>query len=85
MDAEFVVTPPVADGDPAYLVLSAAETARLVGTGTTTRVVRAGVALMLAQYAGVWDVQVSGVGGVDPVTTLAKGALTIEIDVTRDT
>jgi len=66
-------------------VLSAAETARLVGSGTTQRVVRAGVALMMAQYAGVWDVQVSGPGGADPVTTLAKGGLTIETDVTRDT
>lgn len=83
VDAEFAVTIPAADGDPAFLVLSAAECNRLMSGATTRRVVRAGVALMMAQYTGVWDCQISMPGGLDPVTTLAQGALTIEIDVSR--
>lgn len=83
VDSTFIVTKPVVDGDSAFLVLPAAETTRLVANAQTRRVVRDGVALLMAQYKGVWDCQISGTGGTDPVTTLAQGALTIELDVSR--
>lgn len=82
VDASFTITPPtVADG-PAYLVLPAAESARLAGTGTRKRVVRSGVAVLVATYSGVWDCQVADPLG-DPVTTLVQGSITIEADVSR--
>jgi hypothetical protein len=37
----------------------------------------------IQRYSGVWDVQVSGSGGADPVNTLAQGSLTIDMDVSR--
>ena len=82
VDATFAITPPaVADG-PAYLTLSAAETARLVGLGTIVQ--RGGpTPRAIQQYKGVWDVQVATPGGLDPVRTLAKGTLTLEADVSR--
>ena len=89
VDATFTITPPtVADG-PAYLTLPAAETARLLEGAPLVRVYRKAsgrgvtTSAMLPQYTGVWDVQVSGVGGADPVTTLAAGKITITLDVSR--
>lgn len=68
VDATFTITEPAVPGDPAYLTLSSQDTARLAQTGA---------------YSGQWDVQVSGPGGVDPVTTLAQGTLTLPLDVTQ--
>lgn len=89
-DSTFVITPPAQAGDPAYLVLPAAETARLAGTlgvpatvrrqsGFNTIEVRS-----VLNYKGVWDVQISGANGTDPVTTLAQGSITITLDVSRE-
>ena len=84
VDAEFTITPPAVAGGPAYLVLPAAETARLV-EGAAVRRVRtaAGQTAYEAVYEGVWDCQVSGVDGADPVTTLVQGKVTITLDVSR--
>lgn len=35
------------------------------------------------KFVGMWDVQLAGVGGADPVTTLVYGELRIHPDVTR--
>lgn len=92
-DAVFAITEPTGPGTPAFLVLSSADSARLVGVGTGAlgmgqaiirRRAKDGTLRVIRQYSGQWDVQVSGIGGVDPVRTLVQGALTIEIDVTRE-
>lgn len=69
IQAEFDISPPVVPGEPAFLVLKAADTGRLAPDG--------------GQFAGVWDVQVSAPGGLDPVITLAGGKLSLKPDVTR--
>lgn len=77
----------------AVLVLPAAVTKRLVdenGTLYTGSAVAkiwpelyaAGVTSM-RRFSGDWDFQLSAVGGVDPVTTLAQGRLLLDGDVTR--
>lgn len=76
--ATFDITPPAVPDGPAYLVLPAATTRLLAGTlgrelPTTRSIIR---------FTGVWDVQVSDAGS-DPVTTLARGQLTIDMDVSR--
>jgi len=82
VDALFTITAPTSSGGPAYLMLPAAVTAQLAGTGATVRKMQAGTMAVVQSYVGEWDVQVS-VNGLDPVTTLCQGALTIELDVTR--
>lgn len=67
--ASFTVTEPTEVDGPAFVVLASEDTARLT----------AGV----AQYVGLWDVQVAPAGGGDPVTTLARGKITLTGDVTR--
>ena len=82
VDAEFQITPPAVAGGPAYLMLDAETTALLVqGAPVITR--RAGRAVtQVAQYQGVYDCQLSN-AGADPVRTLFRGTITIEMDVTR--
>lgn len=81
VDAEFDI---LTDPDPQvrYLVLASAETRRLADSGVSVVDNRTGRTRSMV-YSGHWDVQVSGPGGVDPVTTLAGGALILELDVTR--
>jgi hypothetical protein len=81
--AVFVVTRPTAPGMPGYLVLPAAETARLCGTAPVVQVRLAdGSLFSVAEFQGVYDCQVSNAGS-DPVTTIVQGNLIIQIDVTR--
>lgn len=84
VDATFIITPPVVSGGPAYILLSSVDTARLSGTApVVTRRTPEGVTRSIQLYEGVYDCQVRPVVGVDPVTTLVKGTITIELDVTR--
>ena len=69
IEAIFDIVPPAIPGDPAFLTLSAADTARLAPPGE--------------QFSGVWDCQISPPGGGDQVTTLCGGKLTLKPDVTR--
>lgn len=88
VDATFTVLPPtVADG-PATLTLSAADTARLCEGAPVVRVSRRRgrtlpTPLLVQQYSGMWDVQISEPGGLDPVITLAAGLITVDLDVSR--
>lgn len=85
IDAVFDIIPPTVPDGPAFLTLPSSETRRLV-EGSGLQVVRKlGVAqpMMVQQYKGVWDCQVSGVGGIDPVVTLVVGTITIDLDVSR--
>lgn len=67
--AEFDIVLPVIPGEPGFLVLAAAITGSLAPPGE--------------QFLGVWDCQLSGPGGVDPVTTICGGKLKFVADVTR--
>jgi len=83
VDATFTITEPAAPGDPALLRLTGAESSRLAGLTPAVQTRAPNGALMMVQkYSGVWDCQVSA-AGLDPIHTLCKGSLTIEIDVTR--
>jgi hypothetical protein len=79
VDAEFGVTQ---DGTGATLVLSAADTAALLGL-STARTSPATRAILGDKYTGVWDVQLAPAGGGDPTTTVCRGTVTITGDVTR--
>lgn len=83
VDAEFTITPPAESGGPAYLTLDSETTTLLVGSGViiTRRV--SGETRAIQKYAGEWDCQIS-VDGDDPVRTLVQGAISIELDVTRE-
>ena len=76
VDAVFDVA---VDATGAVLTLTAEQTRTLASGGALVRMTRASV----MRYTGEWDVQVSGPGGTDPVTSLAQGRLTIDLDVTR--
>jgi hypothetical protein len=67
VDATFSITPPAEPGAPAQLTLLAVDSERLTAE---------------KNYRGVWDCQLS-YGGSDPVTTLVRGTLILEADVTR--
>lgn len=83
-DAEFIITPPAGDGDPAYVLLAAIDTKRLAGQAPAVRAMSAAGSLAeMRVYSGVYDVQISD-GGSDPVNTLVQGSLTIELDVSRE-
>lgn len=56
------------DAEGANVVLSAVDCRRLSERG---------------EFKGFWDVQLSAAGGLDPVSTLAQGEITIVPDVTR--
>lgn len=82
-DAEFDIAAPAASGDPAFLTLTAADSAALVaGTPVVTKRGSNGITRSVQQYVGVWDCQVSA-AGLDPVRTLVQGSITLEMDVTR--
>lgn len=84
VDATFDVIPPTVSDGPAYIVLDAADTRRLAGTGVLRRIrTREGTTQEVIRYKGVWDCQVSN-AGADPVRTLVKGTLVIDQDVTRE-
>lgn len=98
VDAEFDITPPTVTDGPAFLVLTAAECRRLIDAGGVLvqvqqqRTVRLGpttnalaaVPRILQRYSGVWDCQIAPFTGGDPVRTLVQGAITIDLDVTRE-
>jgi hypothetical protein len=73
VDAVLLITPPTVTDGPAQVTLTAADSARLAASmsGTTMK------------YTGVYDVQLGPAGGGDPVTTVARGTITISADVTR--
>lgn len=91
-DASFTISP-TADG--AVLTMPASETTRLAQEGgvlltglelrnavaITPTALPPGTVTML-RYSGEWDVQISAPGG-DPVTTLAQGKFTLDMDVSR--
>jgi hypothetical protein len=78
VDATFVVTAG-ATADETYLTLPGAVVAELLATkGVQVRV----DGKLILRYTGVWDAQVSD-GGLDPISTVAQGALIIDQDVTR--
>lgn len=84
IDATWDVTPPVTPGGPAYITLPSAVTTALAQSAPITRSSRAAAAPNVQRYQGVWDVQVSGPpAGADPVKTLVRGTLTIDLDVSR--
>lgn len=70
-DATFAITPPASSGGPAYLTLTSASTTALGALAKPGK-----------QYSGVWDCQISAAGS-DPVTTLVRGGLIVQRDVTR--
>ena len=89
VDAEFVITP---NSSGATVVLPSSVCAELASTGVTLR----GSALQradpqpwspritgLQRYSGVYDVQVGGTAGAEPVRTLVQGVITIDMDVSR--
>ena len=81
-DAVFRVTEPETGEDgkiQAYLILPTEDTTRLALSGKRRRTTSGGWAFT---YLGFWDCQVSDDLN-DPVTTLARGALNLTIDVTR--
>ena len=83
-DAEFVITPPAAEGGSAYVMMPAADTKRLAGQSPVVRAMSsAGSLAEMRVYAGVYDVQISDAGS-DPVNTLVQGSFTVELDVSRD-
>lgn len=78
VDAIFEIVPGETD-DVIFLMLPGDVVTGLVDAwGSPVRV----KGKQMIRYTGVWDVQVSD-GGRDPITTLAQGALLIDIDVTR--
>jgi hypothetical protein len=82
IDASWDITPPVANGGPAFITLDSATTRLLASMGTQTRAKnRAGKVVDVIRYTGVFDVQIS-LAGSDPVRTLLKGTLAIDQDVT---
>jgi hypothetical protein len=82
VDATWTVTPPTTPGGPAYITLPSATTTLLAQSAPLVRSSRAASAPSVQRYQGVWDCQVSA-AGQDPVKTLVKGTLTIDLDVSR--
>lgn len=76
--ASFDVTPPSEPDGPAFLELDSETTRALANAGKV--VTEKG--RKVKRWSGVWDVQVS-LNGDDPVRTLARGALNVDLDVTR--
>lgn len=85
VSATFEVTPPADVNGPAYIRLPSSVTRELAqGTGTLVRTRTEGVTSTVMRFSGVWDCQLS-LNGSDPVKTVAKGALYIDMDVTEET
>jgi hypothetical protein len=82
VDATFNITPPTVTDGHATLTLSSADTARLATLGGT-QAVRIGGSGKAVVYTGVWDCQLAPAGGGDPTTTLVRGPISIDGDVTR--
>lgn len=84
VDATWVVTVPTTPGGPAFITLPSATTTALAQSAPLMRSSRAAASPNVQRYQGVWDCQVSGPpAGADPVKTLVKGTLTIDLDVSR--
>ena len=94
VDAVFTVILGATEDDPVTLMLPSSVTRGLVTPPTTGLLqvapsmpglpsVRAVDSAQLPSYNGVWDVQLAPVGGGDPTTTVARGAILITLDVTR--
>lgn len=83
VDATFAITVPTESGGPAYLRLTAADSARLArGAPVVQKRMPDGSTRAVQQYSGVYDCEVS-LAGSDPVRTLVQGTIKIELDVTR--
>lgn len=89
VDATFAVTPGTSrDPDLAvtYLSLSSSQTTHLcedLGALVVVREKGSTAENTIKRYTGRYDIQISGVGGVDPVITVGTGELVIDLDVTR--
>lgn len=89
-DADFTITTGTST-DPEvaihYVSLSSSQTTHLcedLGTLITVREKGSTKENTIKRYIGRYDIQVAGIGGVDPVITLGTGELLIDLDVTRD-
>lgn len=67
--ATFQITPPVVLDGPAYATLTSSVSAGLVAGRDV--------------FKGFYDIQISGAGGIDPVTTIIQGTVQIDADVSR--
>ena len=92
VDATFVVALGATEDDPIHLTLTSAATRSLVTSAATMMarsqvVKRSGTPFAvgdpLAKYKGVWDCQLAPLAGGDPTTTVIRGTVTINLDVTR--
>lgn len=82
VSASFVVVPPEEVNGPALLQLPSDVTRALVESGgTRVRLRDGGVTFEVMRFTGVWDCQLS-MAGLDPVRTIVKGALYIDMDIT---
>lgn len=86
-DAEFVITTHM---DGATLVLPGSVTRDLVeGVNATAfaafnaNPMPFATSTAVKDYVANWDVQISGPGGIDPIKTLARGVITITLDISR--
>lgn len=85
LSATFEVTEPVEPNGPAFIRLPSSITRELV-QGPAAKRVRlreTGVTFEVVRFSGVWDCQLS-LGGLDPVRTVSKGSLYIDMDVTAE-
>lgn len=84
LSATFTIIEPTETNGPAILQLPSDVTRSLVETGgVKARFRNEGVTLNVMRYTGVWDCQLS-LDGLDPVRTVVKGALYIDLDVTDE-
>lgn len=84
LSATFVITEPTEPNGPAILTLPSDVTRQLVqGAGQLVRVRNEGITYNVLRFTGVWDCQLS-LAGSDPVRTMAKGALYVDMDVTDE-
>lgn len=84
ISATFDITEPTEPNGAAYLTLPSAVTRSLVESGgARVRLREGGVTYDVMRFSGVYDCQLSMNGG-DPVRTVVKGTLTIDMDVTAE-
>ena len=83
VQATFEIVPPVSPGGIATVTLPSEVTRALAQAGTTVMKKKIGTRSINVQvFEGVWDCQVSNAGD-DPIRTLVRGAVMIELDITR--
>lgn len=78
VDATWLVQEPDGLGGPGYITLTSDMTRDLANMG----VMRTKAGRSFLRYSGVWDCQLS-LAGTDPVTTLGRGTIEVDLDVSR--